>query len=335
MRMIAYSRPRTVEEAVGLLVESGGDALPFFGGTTLLDLTKLEVLTPRRLVDLRELRADFRAIWRDSDGTITIGGLATMAEVARNPLLRAEAPAIVAAVREAASPQVRNMASIAGNVLQRTRCPYYRDISWTRCNRRVPGSGCQAIAGVATSHAVLGGSAACVASYPGDLAPVLAALEASAVLMGRGGRRSVPVDGLHRPPGVTPECETVLAPGDLILAFRVPRCACLRRSAFVKLRNRAAYEFAEASAMVALDIEDGVIRDARVGLGAVATVPWRSRAAEATLVGMRPEDAAVAAANAAFSEAVTRPDTAYKVEMGKRAVIAAIHQAAAFESEHG
>ena len=334
MRPVAYSRPRTPEEAIDLLVGAGGAAMPLFGGTTLLDLAKLEVLTPARLVDLRALRPDYRAISRDSDGIISIGGLATMAEVARHPLLRREVPAIVAALDQAASPQLRNMASIAGNVLQRTRCPYYRDISWSRCNRRIPGSGCQALAGIATSHAVLGTSDACMASYPGDLAPVLAALEASAVVMGGGGRRSVPIDGLHRLPGATPQCETVLAPGELILAVRVPHFACLKRSTFVKLRNRAAYEFAEASAMVALDLEGGVVRDARVGLGGVATVPWRSRAAEARLVGMRPVDAAMDAANAAFREAVVRSDTAYKVEMGKRALVAAIHQAAALDIAH-
>ncbi len=331
MRPFAYSRPQTPQEAIELLVAAGGAALPFLGGTTLLDLAKLEVLTPRRLVDLRALRPGYRAISRDPDGTLSIGGLATMTEVARHPLLRREAPAIVAALEQAASPQLRNMASIAGNVLQRTRCPYYRDISWSRCNRRIPGSGCQAITGMATSHAVLGTSDACLASYPGDLAPVLAALEASAVVMGPEGGRSVPIEGLHRLPGATPECETVLAPGELIVAVRVPRAAFLKRSTFVKLRNRAAYEFAEASAMVALDLEGGVIRDARVGLGGVATVPWRSRAAEATLVGRRPVDAATDAADAAFREAVVRSDTAYKLEMGRRALVAAVHQAATMD----
>ncbi len=334
MRPVAYSRPRTPQEAIDLLGAAGGAAMAFFGGTTLLDLAKLDVLTPRRLVDLRALRPGYRAISRDADGIISIGGLATMAEVARHPLLRREAPAIVAALEQAASPQLRNMASIAGNLLQRTRCPYYRDISWARCNRRIPGSGCQAIAGMATSHAVLGTSEACMASYPGDLAPALAALEASAVVIGPEGGRSVPIDGLHRLPGAAPECETVLAPGELIVAVRVPHSACLKRSTFVKLRNRAAYEFAEASAMVALDLEGDVIREVRVGLGGVATVPWRSRAAEAALVGMRPADAAGDAAEAAFREAVVRSDTAYKVEMGKRALVAAIHQAAALDIAH-
>lgn len=331
MQPFAYSRPRTLEEATALLGAANGAAAPFLGGTTLLDLAKLGVLRPARLVDLRALRPDHRAIALEPDGGIRIGGLATMSEAARHPQLRAEVPALVEALEQAASPQIRNMASIAGNLLQRTRCPYYRDLGWQRCNRRTPGSGCQASAGLAPSHAVLGVSDACLASYPGDLAPVLAALEASVVVMGEGGLRSVPVEGLHRQPGETPERETILTPEELILAVRVPPSSCLKRSAFVKLRNRASYEFAEASAMVALDLEDGVVREARVGLGAVATVPWRSRAAEAALLGMRPTDAATEAAGAAFSEARVRPDTAHKVEMGRRAVIAAIRQAAAME----
>ena len=331
MQPFAYSRPRTLEEAIALLGTADGAAAPFLGGTTLLDLAKLGVLTPARLVDLRALRPDHRAIGLEPDGGIRIGGLATMSEAARHPWLRAEVPALVEALEQAASPQIRNMASIAGNLLQRTRCPYYRDPGWQRCNRRKPGSGCQASAGLAPSHAVLGVSDACLASYPGDLAPVLVALEASVVVMGQGGLRSVPLEGLHRQPGETPERETILAPQELILAVRVPASSCLKRSTFVKLRNRASYEFAEASAMVALDLEGGVVREARVGLGAVATVPWRSRAAEAALLGMRPMDAATEAARAAFSEARVRPDTAHKVEMGRRALIAAIRQAAAME----
>lgn len=331
MQPLAYSCPHTADEAIEILKAGNGSAAPILGGTTLVDLAKLGVIAPERVVDLRALRSAHRAISRDPDGTITIGGLATMAEAARDPLLRVEVPAIVQALEQAASPQIRNMASIAGNLLQRTRCPYYRDCTWQHCNRRMPGSGCQAISGVALSHAVLGVSDACIATYPGDLAPVLAALEASVVIRGGNGTRVVSVETLHRRPGSAPDRETNLASDELMLALRVPPLPCLRRSAFVKLRNRAAFEFAEASAMVALDCVGGIIRDARVGLGGVATVPWRSRAAEARLVGMRPMDAAADAADAAFSEAVVRSDTAYKVDMGKRAVMAAIVRAAEME----
>lgn len=334
MRPFAYSRPGTVPEAAELLGGAEVAAVPLYGGTTVLDLTRLGVLSPGRLVDLRSLRRDHSAITKLPDGSISIGGLATMAEAAGHPLLRREIPAIVEALELAASPQIRNMASIAGNLLQRTRCPYYRDVSWPRCNRRRPGTGCQAIAGLALSHAVLGVSDACVAAYPGDLAPVLAALGASAVVVGRNGTRTVSVEGLHRLPGDAPERENNLGGDELILAVRVPPSACLRRSAFVKLRNRAAYEFAEASAMIALDLREGIVHDARVALGGVATVPWRSRAAEAALIGGIPMQGAAGAADAAFAEARVRSDTAYKVEMGKRAVIAAIRKATEMEPVH-
>jgi xanthine dehydrogenase YagS FAD-binding subunit len=224
------------------------------------------------------------------------------------------------------------MASLGGNVLQRTRCTYFRDTSWRACNKRDPGSGCAALEGVDRRLAILGVSDHCIANYPGDFAVALAALDATVDLEGPAGRRVMAFHELHRLPGDTPHIETNLKPGELITGFTVPAGPWTRRSLFLKVRDRESYEFALASAAVALDVAGGVVREARIGLGGVATKPWRSPEAEAQLRG-KPfgEAAAHAAAEAAFAHAVTGGARGFKAELGRRTLVRALMQAHAME----
>jgi xanthine dehydrogenase YagS FAD-binding subunit len=243
-------------------------------------------------------------------------------------------PMIAQSLKLAASQQLRNMASLGGNVLQRTRCPYFRDVSYASCNKRNPGSGCTALESLHREHAVLGVSEACIASYPGDFGQALIALDAIVELAGPEGERRISFAELHRMPGDTPQLETTLMPGELITAFVVPAAPWTRRSLYLKVRQRESYEFALASAAVALDLgDDRLVRGVRVALGGVATVPWRAQDAEAALLGKTlDEQAASAAADAAFVNAKPRGDNAYKVALGKRTLVRALLQAAAMEA---
>jgi xanthine dehydrogenase YagS FAD-binding subunit len=225
------------------------------------------------------------------------------------------------------------MATLGGNVLQRTRCSYFRDVSWSRCNKREPGSGCAALEGVNRKHAVLGTSASCIATYPGDFAQALIALDAVVETAGLKGTRRFPFAGLHVPPGENPSRETTLEPGELITAFVVPPLSFARRSLFLKIRDRQSYEFALASAAVALDLEGETIRDSRIALGGVATTPWRSREAEANLKGkVLNETNARSAAQAAFAGAVTHGGNDFKPELGRRTLVRALLQAKTLEA---
>jgi xanthine dehydrogenase YagS FAD-binding subunit len=239
---------------------------------------------------------------------------------------------VAQALELAASAQIRNMASLGGNVLQRTRCPYFRDTSYVECNKRNPGSGCAALDGFNRQHAVLGVSEQCIATYPGDFAQALIALDAEVEVQGAHGARRMPFAELHRQPGDTPHIETTLDPGELIAAFHLPPTPFARRSLFLKVRDRESYEFALASAAVALDLDSGAVKEARVALGGVATVPWRSREAEAALEG-KPLDerSADAAAQSAFASAEHREHNEFKIALGKRTLIRALRQAAAME----
>lgn len=301
------------------------------GGTTLVDLMKLDVMQPQVLVDINPLARQHGAIELTPDA-LRLGALVRMAEAADHPQVRRDYPVIALSLELAASPQLRNMASLGGNVLQRTRCNYFRDVSYEACNKRRPGSGCAAIGGVNRRLAVLGVSDACIASYPGDFGVALAALGASVDIEGTGGRRVVAFEDLHRLPGDTPHIETSLAPGELITGFSVPAGAWTRRSLFLKVRDRESYEFALASAAVALDLAGGVVREARIGLGGVAAKPWRSHTAEAVLRG-KPFSEAVAreAAKVAFEGAVTHEQTRFKPELGRRTLVRALSQCAAME----
>lgn len=301
------------------------------GGTSLIDLMKLDVMRPTRLVDISRI-ADpkMRAIEATSAG-LRIGALATMRQVADHPTVRRDYPVVSQSLWLAASQQLRNMAFVGGNVLQRTRCSYFRDTSWP-CNKRDPGTGCSAMDGENRWHAVLGTSAQCIASYPGDWATALIALDASVEILGASGPRTLRFAELHRPPGATPHIETSLAPGELITAFVVPAGPYARRSLYLKVRDRESYEFALASAAVALELEGETVRQVRIGLGGPVAVPWRAREAEAALVGKPLTEAtALAAAQLAFAGAKTREHNAFRVPLGQQTLVRALLQAKTME----
>lgn len=297
------------------------------GGTTMLDLMKLDVMRPQVLVDIRDLGPAGRSIESRGDA-LYLGAFVSMADAADHPDIQRDYPVIAQSLHLAASPQLRNMATLGGNVLQRTRCSYFRNTSWAACNKRDPGSGCAALDGVNRKHAVLGVSDSCIAAYPGDFAQALVALDAVAEIAGPAGNRAVPVEALHRAPGDTPHIETSLTPGEIIVGFVVPAAAWTRRSLYLKIRDRESYEFALASAAVALDLVDGTVNAARIALGGVATTPWRAREAEAVLAGNALNEAlARRAADAAFAGARPRTGNAYKRELGKRTLVRALLQA--------
>jgi xanthine dehydrogenase YagS FAD-binding subunit len=302
------------------------------GGTTLIDLMKLDIMRPSTVVDINGLAAtDLGRVEAGGKG-LRLGALVRMADAADKPEINRDFPVIAQSLKLAASQQLRNMASLGGNVLQRTRCPYFRDVSYTECNKRSPGSGCAALEGFNRSHAVLGVSDNCIATYPGDFAQALVALDASVEISGPRGTRNIPVTALHRRPGDAPDIETTLQPGDMITSFFVPPGPWTRRSLYLKVRDRKSYEFALASAAVALDLNNGIVRNARVALGGVATVPWRAAAAEAVLKGKPINDETKkAAAEAAFAGARTQKYNAFKVALGKRTLMQALEQAATME----
>ncbi|HEY1615084.1 MAG TPA: xanthine dehydrogenase family protein subunit M [Rhizomicrobium sp.] len=332
MRSFEYVRVSDVAMAVHAAQNS--DAATFArsqflaGGTTLLDLMKLDVMQPADVIDINDLSAEYGSVELTPNG-LHLGALARMATVADDPSVQREYPVIAQSLQLAASQQIRNMATLGGNVLQRTRCSYFRDVSWSTCNKRIPHSGCAAIDGVNRKHAVLGASDDCIATYAGDFAQALVALDADTEIVGVSGPRRLRFEVLHALPGSTPQIETVLAPGDVITGFFIPAAPWARRSLYLKVRDRASYEFALASAAVAIDVQHDTVRTARIALGGVATKPWRARAAESILQG-KPLSAetARAAAETAFADATVRKGNAYKVDLGKRILIRALLQAA-------
>ena len=337
MRPFAYEAPTQPAQAVRLAAGQGpshvtGQVQYMGGGTTLLDLMKLDVMRPLAVVDIKRLdgRA-FRMVSKGERG-LRIGALMPMAELSDHPMIARDYPVLRDTLWLAASAQLRNMALLGGNVLQRTRCPYFRDTSYTQCNKREPGSGCAALDGFNRLHAVLGTSDRCIAMYPGDWAQALIALDALVEIIGPAGPRSIRFAELHRPPGTSPHIETNLQSGDLITGFVVPG-GPWPRSTYVKVRDRDSYAFAHASAAVALDMDGDVARDVRIALGGVATVPWRATRAEAMLKG-KPltEAAAMAAAEAELAPAVTREHNAFKVPLAKATIVRALMQATAMEA---
>ncbi|MEO5759335.1 MAG: xanthine dehydrogenase family protein subunit M, partial [Mesorhizobium sp.] len=280
MRDFSYLRAQSADEARRAAALPG--AMLLAGGTTLIDLAKCGVAEPDSLVDITHLLG-MDSIEAGAHGA-TIGALAKMSHVAEDAGIREHFPAVSEALWQAASAQLRNMATIGGNLMQRTRCGYFRDpANFPACNKRTPGSGCSAIGGVNRGHAVLGTSGACIAMYPGDLATALVAFDAVVHL----GDRQLTVDDFFLPPGDTPEREHPIAPGEMITAISIPASPAARRSTYLKVRDRQSYEFAAASAAVGIEFEaDGrTIRDLRVALGGVATKPWRARAVEDALKG--------------------------------------------------
>jgi xanthine dehydrogenase YagS FAD-binding subunit len=307
------------------------------GGTNLLDLMKLDVMRPERLVNINGLRNRYGAIEVNSTG-LKLGALVRMSEAADHAMIRRDYPMLSDALWMAASPQLRNMASLAGNVLQRTRCNYFRDTSWGACNKRKPGSGCAAMDGVNRRLAVLGVSDHCIANYPGDFANALAALGAEVELLEDGGAaRIMPFEDLHRLPDDTPHIETNLKPGALITGFRVPAGPWTRRSLYLKIRDRQSYDFALASAAVALDLgADGTVNTARIGIGGLVAKPWRSHEAEAALQGRVLDEASASeAAKVAFAGAAVHSETGFKPELGRRTLVRALLEAARLEIQHG
>lgn len=313
-------------------LRADGAAVYLAGGTTLVDLMKLDVMRPVKLVDINALAATHGGIEADARG-LRLGALARMADVADHPAVLRDYPVIAESLALAASGQLRNMASIGGNVLQRTRCSYFRDTSYAACNKRVPGSGCAAMKGVNRIHAVLGTTSQCIASYPGDLAQALIALGSDVQVLGPNGPRMFPFAQLHLPSADTPETETTLRPGELITSIFVPAGPYTRRSTYVKVRDRQSYAFALTSAAVALDLAaDGTVREARIGLGGIHYAPYRARDAEAALKGrVLDEASATAAAEAALRGAVTHGHNDYKPELARRTLVRALLQAKAKE----
>jgi xanthine dehydrogenase YagS FAD-binding subunit len=332
MRPFSYHPLRSVRDLGGLQAITSSDSF-IAGGTTLFDLMKLNVMHPERVIDLRALAnvAEFARVG-EVDGALYLGALARMADVAADEHVLRNYPVIRQTLDFAASQQIRNMASLGGNVLQRTRCPYFRDTSWSACNKRAPGSGCAASGGFNRMHAVLGTSAKCIATYPGDFGQALIALDADVVIISPRGSRTIKFSGLHVEPEDDPATETVLAPDELIQAFRVPAGPWTRCSAYVKVRDRESYEFALASAAVALDLDANVVREVRIALGGVATVPWRARRAEAALSGQHLDEAAAkTAAEIAFADAQPSEHNAFKIDLGKATLVRALLETQAME----
>jgi xanthine dehydrogenase YagS FAD-binding subunit len=329
MRPFGYVRANSPDAAIAAV--SGDRATAFLaGGTTLIDLMKLDVMRPERVVDINELGADRIEV---SESGLRLGASVRMADAETHPDLRRRLPMLTQSLALAASTQIRHMATLGGNVLQRTRCPYFRDVTWAACNKRTPGSGCAAVEGFNRMHAVLGTSDACIATYPGDFAQALIALDAVVDVVGRDGRRQVPFAELHVPPGRTPNVETTLRPDDLILGFEMPVEPWFRRSLYLKIRDRASYEFALASAAVALDLDGGTVRQARIAVGGLATVPWRAHEAEQALVGRTlDESSCQRAAKLALSGARPHAHNAFKVGLGRQTIVRALLQAAAMEA---
>jgi xanthine dehydrogenase YagS FAD-binding subunit len=335
MRPFLYQRAGNLADAVDAAGQGANPMPPTMaaaqylaGGTTILDLMKLDVMRPEMLVDINRVDPAGMRIDLGPDA-LRLGAFVTMAQAADHPEIKRNYPLVAQSLDLAASPQLRNMATLGGNVLQRTRCLYFRDTSFAACNKRNPGSGCAALEGVNRKHAVLGVSDNCIATYPGDFAQALVALDAAVEIVGPRGPRLMPFEALHREPGETPHIETNLVPGEVIVGFRLPVAPWTRRSVYLKIRDRQSYEFALASAAVALDIVDGVVNTARIGLGGVATRPWRAREAEAVLNGAKLDEAAAKrAAEAAFAGARAHGDNQYKRELGRRTLVRALLQAA-------
>jgi xanthine dehydrogenase YagS FAD-binding subunit len=321
MNNFSYLSTATAKDATAAVTGTKGAAF-IAGGTTVLDLMKLNVENHSQLVDINLV--PFKGIEQTADG-LRIGALERMSDVGEHPLVVQNYPMISQSLLLAASPQLRNMASIGGNLLQRTRCGYFRDVAFP-CNKRQPGSGCPAQEGENRNLAILGGSKACIATHPGDLGVALAALDAVLLLENaKGKQRRVPLVDFHVVPGDTPQRETVLEPGELIVSVTVPAAAHARKSKYLKVRDRASYAFALASAAVGLDVQGGQIRSARVALGGVGTKPWRSVAAEKILTGASATEATFrAAAAAAGRDAQPREQNRFKVELVQNTLVRAL-----------
>jgi xanthine dehydrogenase YagS FAD-binding subunit len=330
MHTFEFIRPADSREAVATAAQAktaqqGADMRFVAGGTTLLDLMKLNVETPARVIDINRLPLD--KIEVTPDGGLKIGATVRNSDLAHHPTVQRDYAVLSQAILNGASAQLRNMATTAGNLLQRTRCMYFRDTAMP-CNKRAPGSGCPAITGANRSLAVLGTSEHCIATNPSDMCVAMAALEATIHIMGSKGPRAIPIGDFHLLPGSTPDRETVLEPGDLITHVMLPPPVAGSKQVYLKLRDRASYEFALASAALVITVAGGKVTRARVALGGVGTKPWRSPEAEAALVG-KPADAANfrKAAEAGLRNAKPHSENGFKIELAKRCLTHALQMA--------
>ena len=330
MHPFTLERPRDLTAALAFKAQAGRNDAPaeyIAGGTDMVQLLQEYVRRPDRLVSLAGLLDDRIEIGPQG---LRLGAAATMADVAAHPGVVENFPVISEALLNSASPQVRNQATMGGNLLQRTRCPYFRDVGYAACNKREPGSGCAAVGGENRWHAVLGTSESCIAAHPSDLAVALIALDAAIEIQGPDGQRTVPLAELHRLPEATPHRETVLEPGEVIAAIAVPASPAARRSHYLKVRDRASFEFAIVSAAVALDMDGPRIRQARVALGGVGTKPWRVPQVEAALAGTSLDPAELRSAAALAAQGARgRGHNDFKIELMQRAIVRAIETAGA------
>jgi len=328
MKTFDYVRPATVSDAVAASALPGSAYLA--SGTNLLDLMKVGVARPDRLIDITHIDGLDR-IERLADGGWRIGALVRNADLAYDSAFARSYPAVAEALLSGASAQLRNAATAGGNLLQETRCAYFQDPA-SACNRRAPGSGCDALQGENRLHAVLGWSPSCIAVHPSDFCVPLVALDAVVEIEGRNGRRELALEELHRLPGDAPQRETALEPGDLITALRLPAqaAAFAGHARYLKLRERTSYAFAVVSAAACLDVANGRIRQARLALGGVAAKPWRARAAEESLAGAAADVASFRrAAEAALADARPSGDNGFKIELARRIIVRALSLAAA------
>ena len=317
MKPYHYEQARDIPGAVAALAEQP-NAKYLAGGTNLVDLMKLEIMTPDVLVDVRRLTSD--RIEETEDGGVRIGAAATNSDLAADPTIRSRYPVLSQALLSGASGQLRNLATTGGNLLQRTRCVYFYDTT-TPCNKREPGSGCSAIEGHNKDHAILGASEHCVATHPSDMAVAMTALEAFVNVHGPDGERRIPIEDLHRLPGDEPERDTTLKHGELITAVDLPPLDFAYNSKYRKVRERASYAFALVSVAAALDVEDGVVRDARLALGGVANKPWRATKAEKALRGEpADEENFRAAAEIELEDARPLCENAFKVPLARNVI---------------
>lgn len=324
MNSFTYTRASEVADAVRLGTYDGAKYLG--GGTNLVDLMRETLESPASLVDVTGLSA---AMEETPDGGLRIGAGARNSAVAEHRVVRTRYPVLARAILAGASGQIRNMATVGGNILQRTRCTYFYDDDGSRCNKRTPGQGCDAVDGFNRIHAILGASPACVATHPSDMCVALAALDATVHLRSALGERTLPFNAFHRLPGDTPQIETDLQPGELITAVELPALSFARNSTYRKVRDRASYAFALVSVAAAIDIDNGTVRDVRLALGGVAHKPWRALRAEAALRGQAATaENFRAAAEAELADAKPLRDNAFKIELANRTITAVLEQLA-------
>jgi xanthine dehydrogenase YagS FAD-binding subunit len=327
MEAISYERAKDVSGALRAAREPG--TVFIGGGTNLLDLMKGGVAKPARLIDITRLGNGLDAISTLPDGGLRIGALVRNSDAAAHALVRERYPLLAQALLAGASAQLRNMATVGGNLMQRTRCPYFYDAAFANCNKRAPGSGCGAREGLNRSHAILGASEQCVAVNPSDMSVALAALDATVHVMRVDGARTIPFDSFHRLPEAHPELDTTLAPGELITAVDLPPSRLADHACYLKVRDRASYAFALVSVAAAVRIESGNLTEVRIALGGVAHKPWRARIAERMLTGQPLTDTALRnAAAAELQAAQPLHHNAFKVDLAQRAIVRAVNVAA-------